>query len=211
MTIDEWKKRIGPHLSSSLQDASDAIMQTNAVQSWHRRAASAAAEGLGRGPGLQAEMQGYAQLMDDLETNLPALLDAVEVLTEGCGHVDLEWEPLQPNRTRLYIAFDREYTVDLFCQLEACTAEAAQDALSTVAAALPEGEPFPNRPHEVTGLVAREGTAVGVRVREHLRTDGGGTTRRVALLPPDRNDRESLSLSEATRPLLQFLCSASTG
>ena len=208
MTIDEWKKRIAPHLSTSLERTSEAIMQTKAAQAWLRRAASAAAENLGPQRGLQTEMQGYAYMKNDLEENLPNLVAAVEALTEGCGQVDLKWQPHQPNRSRLSVTFDREYSVAVFRRLSECTPEAAREALATVADALPAGEPFPNRPNTVTGLVARNGTGIGVRMREHLRDDGAGTTRRVTLLPPDRNDRESLSPSEASRQLLRLLCSA---
>jgi len=207
MTTDEWMERIAPHLSTSLERVSEAIMHTNAAQSWLRRAAAEAAEGLARRPGLQAEMQGYAHMKDDLEETLPNLVAAVEALTEGCGEVDLKWQPHQPKRSRLYVSFDRDYSVAVFCRSADCTPEAVREALSAVVDALPEGEPFPNRPNEVTGLVARNGTAVGVRVREHLRKDGTGTTRRLTLLPPDRNDRESLSGSEAARELLRLLCS----
>jgi len=207
MTTDEWKERIAPHLSSSLERASEVIMQTKAVQSWLRRAAAEAAEGLGQGPGLSAEMQGYAQMKADLDEHLPSLVAAVEALTEGCGSVDLEWQPHQPNRSRLCVSFDRDYSVQLFCRLSDCTSEAAREALSTIVDALPDGEPFPNRPNEVTGLVARDKTGVGVRVKEHLRTDGAGTTQRVTLLPPSRTDQEALSLSEASRQLRQLLCS----
>jgi len=207
MTTDEWKEHIAPHLSPSLERAGEVIMQTQAVQSWLRRAAAEAAEGLGRGSGLKAEMQGYARMKADLEEHLPNLVAAVEALTEGCGTLDLDWQPHQPNRSRLYVSFDRDYSVQLFCRLADCTSEAAREALSTVADALPDGEPFPNRPNEVTGLVARHGTGVGVRVREHRRPDGAGTTRRATLLPPSRNDRESLSRAEASRQLRQLLCS----
>lgn len=207
MTIDEWKKRIAPHLSTSLERTSEAIMQTKAAQAWLRRAASDVAEDLAPQHGLQTEMQGYAHMKNDLEQNLPNLVAAVETLTEGCGTVDLEWQPHQPSRSRLSVSFDREYAVTVFCRLQECTPEAAREALGTVADALPAGEPFPNRPNVVTGLVARNGTGIGVRVREHLRDDGAGTTRRVTLLPPDRNDRESLSASEAARQLLRLLCS----
>jgi hypothetical protein len=206
MTTDEWKERIAPHLSPSLERASEAIMQTKAVQSWLRRAAAEAAEGLGRGPGLEAELQGYAQMKADLEDHLPNLVAAVEALTEGCGTVDLEWQPHQPNRSRVYVSFDRDYSVEAFCRLTDCTPQAARDALATVLEALPEGEPFPNRPNVVTGLVARDGTGVGVRVQEHRRSDEAGTTRRVTLLPPDSPDQESLSVSEAGRQLRQLLC-----
>jgi len=208
MTTDDWKSRIEPHLSSSLRAVSDTITRTETVQSWLQRASMEAAEGLGGMSGLQGEMQGYMNMMADLEESLPHLVTAVDDLTEGFGRVDLNWRPLQPNFSRLYVAFDRDYTVKVFTHLEACTAEAARDVLATVAAALPEGDPFPNRPNVVTGLAARDGHGVGVRVKEHLREDGAGTRRSVTLLPEDREPREDLPPAEAPRALLRLLCSS---
>lgn len=207
LTKDEWKDRIGPHLSTSLQTVSERITQTEAVQSWLHDASMAAAEGLGQMSGMQGEMMGYMRMMNDLEDALPELLDAVDELTDGAGEVDLHWRPLQPNFSRLYVSFDRDYTVKLFVRLDDCTQEAAQTALDTVAAALPAGDPFPNRPNEVTGLVARTDRGIGVRVKEHLREDGAGTARTVTLLPPSQQPQENLSTTKAVRALLQLLCS----
>lgn len=210
LTTDEWKARIEPHLSSSLQAVSEAITQTEAVQTWLHRASMEAAEGLGQMSGMQGEMQGYMNMMADLEDSLPNLLAAVEDLTGGCGQVDLHWRPLQPNFSRLYVSFDRTFTVKVFVRLGDCTADGADAALATVADALPGGEPFPNRPNTVTGLVVREGRDLGVRVHEHLREEGAGTTRSVTLLPRSRSPLEQLAWSEARQGLLRDLC-AETG
>jgi hypothetical protein len=207
LTKDDWKARIAPHLSTSLQTVSEKITQTEAVQTWLHDASMEAAAGLGQVSGMQAEMQGYMRMMDDLEAELPALVAAVEELTDGCGHVDLHWRPLQPNFSRLYVAFDRDFKVKLFVPFSDCTTDAAREAIATVADALPKGEPFPNRPNEVTGLVAREGQSVGVRLKEHLREGGSGTYRSVTLLPPNQDPLEKLDLSEAARRLHRFLCS----
>jgi hypothetical protein len=206
LTKDDWKDRIRPHLSTSLQTVSERITQTEAVQSWLHEASMAAAEGLGQMSGMQGEMMGYMRMMNDLEDALPELLAAVNELTDGVGEVDLHWRPLQPNFSRLYVSFDRDYTVTLFVRLDECTPEAARSALDAVTAALPAGDPFPNRPNEGTGLVARDGHAVGVRVKEHLREDGAGTTRSVTLLPPAQQPQENLSTADAARALLQLLC-----
>jgi hypothetical protein len=206
LTTDEWKARIEPHLATSLQAASDAITQTEAAQSWLQRASMEAAEGLGRMSGVQGEMQGYMNMMADLEDSLPNLLTAVEEITDGCGGVDLHWRPLQPNFSRLYVSFDRDFTVKVFSRLSDCSEEAARAALSTVADALPGGAPFPNRPNTVTGLVAHDGRGLGVRVQEHLREEGDGTTRSVTLLPRDQSPREQLSWTEAVRGVLHDLC-----
>ena len=205
LSTTDWKTRLEPHLSTSLQTVSEKITQAEPVQSWLRNASTKAAEGLGRRAGMQAEMQGYARLMDDLEDALPELLAAVSDLTAGCGTVDLNWRPLQPTLSRLYVDFDREVDVDLFVRLTDCTAEAAREGLTTVAEALPEGEPYPNRPNTVTGLVARDGDSVGVRVKEHLREDRG-RRRSITLLPSTTAPIENLSDAEASRRLLRLLC-----
>lgn len=207
LTTDEWKTRIEPHLASSLQAVSDAITQTEAVQSWLHRASMEAAEGLGQMSGMQGEMQGYMNMLADLEDSLPNLLTAVEEVTDGCGHVDLHWRPLQPNFSRLYVSFDRDFSVKVFCRLSECSRDAAEAALTTVADALSKGEPFPNRPNTVTGLVAYNGRGLGLRVSEHLREEGSGTTRSVTLLPRNKSPREQLARSEAVRGVLRDLCS----
>ncbi|MFB6249553.1 MAG: hypothetical protein ABEL97_13385 [Salinibacter sp.] len=207
LTTDEWKTRIEPHLASSLQAVSDAITQTEAVQSWLHRASMEAAEGLGQMSGVQGEMQGYMNMMADLEDSLPNLVAAVEEATDGCGQVDLHWRPLQPNFSRLYVSFDRDFTVKVFLRLSECTDGAADTALRTVADALPKGEPFPNRPNTTTGLVAHDGQGLGVRVSEYLREEGSGTTRSVTLLPRDQGPLEQLSRPEAVREMLRNLCS----
>lgn len=206
-TKDEWKNRIAPHLSTSLQTVSEQITQAEAVQSWLHKASGAAAEGLGQMSGMQGEMMGYMRMMNELEDAMPALLAAVDELTAGTGEIDLHWKPLRPSFSQLYISFDRDYTVELFVCLAQCTQEAAQTALDTVAAALPGGDPFPHRPNKTTGLVARNSHAVGVRVTERLREDGAGTTRSVTLLSPNRQPRERLSTPDAVRGLRQLLCS----
>jgi hypothetical protein len=207
LSVDDWKARIAPHLSTSLQTVCEKITQTEAVQSWLYTASMEAADGLGQMSGVQGEMMGYMRMMDDLEDTLPNLLKAVTDLTDGCGTVDLHWRPLQPNFSRLYVDFDRDFTTKLFVRLDDCTQDAARNVIQTVAAALPKGEPFPNRPNTVTGLVAHDGVGVGVRVSEHLREDRS-TTHSVTLLPDDQSPLENLAAGDAARELLQLLCSA---
>ena len=207
VSVDDWKARIAPHLSTSLQTVSEKITQTEAVQSWLHSASMEAADGLGQMSGVQGEMMGYMRMMDDLEDTLPNLLEAVADLTDGCGSVDLHWRPLQPNFSRLYVDFDRDFTAKLFVCLDDCSPDAARNAIQTVAAALPKGEPFPNRPNTVTGLVAHNGVGIGVRVNEHLREDRS-TTHSVTLLPDEDSPLENLAAGDAARELLQLLCSA---
>ena len=204
-TTEDWKSRIEPHLSTSLRDVSDAITRTDVVQEWLHDASMEAAKGLGDVSGMQGEMQGYMRMMNALEDRFPALLAAVEELTDGCGQVDLHWRPMNPNFSRVQVTFDRNFSGKLFVRLSAPTLNAARSVLDAVADALPEGDPFPNRPNTVTGLVAHDGSCLGVRVREHLAEDGGGRYRTVTLLPDDRDNVENLSVEDAARHLLQLL------
>ena len=204
-TKEDWKVRIEPHLSTSLRDVSDAITRTEVVQEWLHDASMDAAEGLGGVSGMQGEMQGYMRMMNALEDRFPELLAAVDELTDGCGQVDLHWRPMNPNFSRVKVTFDRDFTVKLFVRMDALTPEAAQSALHTVADALPDGDPFPNRPNTVTGLVAHDGSCLGVRVREHLGDEGQGRYRTVTLRPKDRDDIENLSVDDAGRYLRQRL------
>ena len=204
-TTEDWKSRIEPHLSTSLRDVSDAITRTDVVQEWLHDASMEAAKGLGDVSGMQGEMQGYMRMMNALEDRFPALLAAVEELTDGCGKVDLHWRPMNPNFSRVQVTFDRDFSGKLFVRLSAPTLNAARSVLDAVADALPEGDPFPNRPNTVTGLVAHDGSCLGVRVREHLAEDGGGRYRTVTLLPDDRDNVENLSVEDAARHLLQLL------
>ena len=204
-TREDWKACIEPHLSTSLSGVSDALTRTDAVQEWLRDASTEAAEGLGGVSGMQGEMQGHVHMMNALEDRFPELLAAVDELTDGCGEVDLHWRPMNPSFSQVKISFDRGFSVKLFVRLTALTPEAAHSALETVADALPEGDPFPNRPNTVTGLVAHDGLCLGVRVREHLAEGGQGRYRTVTLLPTAHNAIENLSMDDAARCLCQLL------
>lgn len=208
---EDWKARIEPHLSTSLREVSDVLTRTDVVQQWLHDASLEAAEGLGGVSGMQGEMQGYMRMMNALEDRFPNLLEAVDELTEGCGSVDLHWRPMNPNFSRLEVAFDRDFTVKLFVRLEALSPDAARSALTRVAEALPDGDPFPNRPNTVTGLVGHKGTCLGVRVREHLSEDGQRTNRTVTLLPETDDDIENLSASDAATHLRQLLAPDGSG
>lgn len=206
-TTDDWKKRIAPHLSTSLQTASDRITRSAPVQRWLQEASMEAAEGLGQMSGVQGEMMGYMRMMENLEAALPALVEAVDELTEGCGQLELNWRPLNPNFSRLYIDFDRDFTVKVFCRLSDCTREAVRDVMATIAEALPAGEPFPNRPNTVTGFVARDGRGIGVRIKDHQGPERG-RHRTVTLLPESQEPIESLAPAKAVQALHQLLCSS---
>lgn len=202
---DDWKALIEPHLSDSLRAAGDTITRTERVQDWLRNASMEAAEGLGHTSGLQGEMQGYMRMMNALEDRFPELIDAVEDLTEGCGKVNLHWRPLHPVYSRLYIDFDKDYSVDVFHRLSDRSQEAARQALEAVAEHLPEGTPFPNRPNTVTGLVALQGYCLGIRVKEHVRENSRRRYRSVTLFPPDQSPIEALSVEETPSRMVHLL------
>jgi len=206
-SVDDWNTHIEPHLSTSLQEASDKIMQTDEVQSWLRTASTDAAEELGPGAGMQAEMQGYLRMKKALRDRFPALVDAVDELTEGCGEIDLDWRPLNPTQSRVQITFDRAFTVHLYVRLTEMTPNTTRTAVRTVADALPEGTPFPNRPNTVTGLVGHDGACVGIRVREHLGEDRRRRYRTVSLLTDAHDDPEHLSEQDAANRLRQLFAS----
>lgn len=145
-------------------------------------------------------------MMDALKRDLPNLVAAIDELTDGHGHLELHWRPLQPNFSRLYVEFDVDYSVDLCVRLSACTASAAQTTLATIADALPDGSPFPGRPHRRTGFVVHEGRGLGVRVYEHLQRDQSTTYQSITVLSPGGNAMENLSRADALEPLLQSLC-----
>lgn len=205
---EDWKARIEPHLSTSLRAVSDAITRTEVVQAWLQEASLEAAEGLGDVSGMQGNMQGYMRMMNALEDRFPELLEAVDELTEGCGQVDLHWRPMNPNFSRVEVAFDRDFAVELFVRVADLTPEAARSTVEAVAEALPEGAPFPNRPNTVTGLAAYDGSCLGVRVQEHLGEGQQGRYRTVTLLPEDRDDIENLTVAESADRLLQVLAPA---
>ena len=202
---DDWKAHLDAALSDSLRAVSDRITRVPAVQEWLRTASMEAAAGLGGVSGVQGEMQGYMRMRNALEDRFPELLAAVDELTEGCGHVDLHWRPMNPNFSRVEVAFDQDIQVDLFVRLAGLAPEDARAALNTVVEALPDGAPFPNRPHTVTGLVAYDGTALGVRVHEHVAEEGQGRMHTVTLLPDSGDALEKLSGPEAVERLLQEL------
>lgn len=201
----DWKSLIEPYLSVSLREASDAITRTKPVQTWLQRAATEAAQGLGNVSGVQGQLEGYSQMMNALEDDLPELLDAVSELTEGCATLNLHWRPTNPNFSRLYIDFEQDISVSVYVELSNPSPEQARKAIETVADALPEGAPFPNRPNTVTGMVGLDDVCVGVRVSERLGDDNESTYRFVTLLPSNRNDIENLTPDSAPDPLLRVL------
>jgi len=210
VTKADWIDRIEPHLSESLSSANDRINQSEPVQAWIRRASSEAAEAVPQSPapGMGEQMKGYAQMTSALELDLPALLEAVNELTDGFGHLELDWRPFNPSLSRLLIAFEDDFSVDVFCRLPACRRNSAQEVLQAIETVLPQGDPFPNRPNAATGFVVHDGNGLGVRVHDHL-DQSGSRYQTVSLLPLNQEPVTGLSRTDAVSPLLDRLCAPS--
>lgn len=204
LSKDEWKTRLEPALSESMQDVSERITSARSVQLWLHDASYEAAQDLARQSDLQAQAMAHRRMMDDFEETFGALIEAVHDLTEGCGTIELNWRPLAPNYSKLYIDFGRDFTADVFVRLSECTPDEAKRALDTVQAALPKGEPFPNRPNVATGLIAHAGQCVGLQVYDRI-GDNRRRWRSVTLLPKEREPIENVRLDQAPRRLLKLL------
>lgn len=202
-TKDEWLDRLHPLLHTSLDEVSERITSHPSVQSWLHDASYEAAQGLGGMPNMQAEAQAYGQMLDGLEEHFPALVEAVDALTQGCGQLDLHWRPLEPNYSRIYLRFERAFEIDLCYPLASITREDLTSAVRAVREALPKSTPFPNRPNEVTGLVIHDGVDVGVRYTDRV-GDDGQRWRRVTLLAEDREPLNDLTENDAVEALRRY-------
>lgn len=209
LSKEQWKERIRPHLSSSIQEISDAITNQAALQSWLHEASFEAADGLGKMHAMQAEAMGHMRMMDDLESTFPELVDAVDELTSGFGTLDLQWRPLTPNFSRLRISFSPDYEVNVFVRLGGTSPSDAVEVIETLRAALPKGEPFPNRPNERTALAVLGDTSLGVRLSEHAAAEGN-RRQTVTLLPPGAKPAENLSPPQAVDGIARYF-TAETG
>lgn len=202
-TKEEWLDRLRPLLHTSLDEVSERITSHPSVQSWLHEASFEAAQGLGGMPNMQAEAQAYGQMLDGLAEHFPALVEAVDALTQGCGQLDVHWRPLEPNYSRIYIRFERTFDIDLCYPLTSITREALTRAVHAVREALPDSMPFPNRPNEATGLIIYDGVDVGVRYTDRV-GDDGQRWRRVTLLAPNREPLKGLNEDDAIDALHQF-------
>lgn len=202
MTKSEWKDRIQPHLHRSLQDVSDVITSAPPVQSWLHEASFEAVEGLAEMHPMQAEAMGHMRMLDDLRDTFPALVDAINELTSGYGSLDIHWRPLTPNFSRVTVSFDREYSVEAFIRLNDATPSAGQRAVDRLRDTLPKGDPFPNRPHEVTGLLVYRDIPLGLRLHDRV-TDTGREVS-ATLFPEDARPVETLPLNVVPRAIADF-------
>lgn len=168
----EWKQRLRPLFAKSMRDVHERITSEPHVQRWLQRASFEVTENLMAENPFQAEAKAHARLLDHLVDTFPALVEAVDALTDGCGTLDVRWRPLNPNYSRIEVDFGRNHAIDVFYRCPTLDAADIRTALRHVREALPEGAPFPNRPQTATGLVAHDGRAVGVRWIRRVDDDG---------------------------------------
>ena len=207
-TKAQWKSQLAPLLSVSLREAGECITQAPSVQKWLHTASFEAAEGLGQMDATQAEAEGYWRMMEGLKQRFPELVAAVEELTDGCASLDIHWRPLAPNFTRLYLRTTGDRDCDLVVRLPETTAPAVRTVLQAIVRALPDGTPFPNRPHEATGMVVYNGHCLTVRVREHRGKEGTGSRHTVVLFQGDASS-DPLSMDAAIQHIQAFAQAAS--
>ena len=200
----EWMERLRPLLTESLDALSERLTSHPSIQSWLHEASFEAAQGLGGMADMQAQAQAHGRMLDSLTDRFPELVDAVNALTHGCGTLDIHWRPLEPNYSRVYIAFNRSFDADLCCPIETVSRDAIDEAFHAVEDALPAGTPFPNRPNTATGLAVHHGIGVGVRYTDRV-TETGQRLRRVTLLAPDRDPLENAKPDDAAAALLRYL------
>jgi hypothetical protein len=204
LSKDEWVDRLRPLLTESLDELSERLTSHPSIQSWLHEATFEAAQGLQGMADMQAQARAHGRMLDSLTHRFPALVNAVEAMTHGCGSLDIHWRPLEPNYSRVYIGFNRSFDVDLCYPIEDLSEAAIEKAFEAVENALPSSTPFPNRPNTATGLVVHDGTGVGVRYSDRV-TENDRRLRRVTLLAPDREPLENAAPSDAAAALLRYL------
>jgi hypothetical protein len=188
----------------SLAEASERVTAHPALQTWLREAGFEAARGLRAGDAM-AQAQAHGRMTRDLKEQFPALVEAVDEATGGCGALALQWRPLQPNYSKVRLSFfDGDLEPEVFCALATPALSAAKRAVEAVRAALPKGEPFAGRPNEATGVLEHDGRCLGVRFRE--RASGGEHEQRrgVALVPAPGDETDEHTEAEATRGVVAY-------
>ena len=204
LSKDEWQQHIKPLLERSLRQVQRAITNERHVQSWIRTASFEAAMGIRNPADVQAEANAYRHLLDDLNDTFPELVEAVGELTDGCGTLDVNWRPLSPEYTSLYINFGADYKVNIFCKLRAAVPKEARRALDLLARALPPSEPFPKRPNKAAGLLSLDNRCLGVRLFE--RHPGDEKPHRSVTLQLDRQEPvRDLTPAEAPAQIIDLL------
>jgi len=210
----DWNRRLAPADASTddvhildVEAASERISRHPALGRWLRDAAFDAVEGL-RDGAAAAQAQAHGRMERDLKEQFPALAEAVRAATGGCGRPALQWRPLQPRYSRVYLTFEGDHEPDVFCALRQPALSAVRHALQAVAEALPKGAPFAGRPNTATGLFEYDGRCLGVRYREHASEDGGSGAaslrRGVVLLPREGDPTDEHPEGEAARGVVAY-------
>jgi len=180
LSTDEWIARLSGPLQTSLRQASDTMTNQPAVQDWLRTASLEAAVEVGQQTGMQTASGAYSYLRDELRAQFAPLLDAVDTLTHGCGHVDINWRPLAPQYSTLVVAFGTEEDVAVWAPLDPPTRATAGAACEALIRTLPKGLPFPKRPHVRHAMFTAPGVCLLVRATDR-HTSPNRRTRALAL------------------------------
>jgi hypothetical protein len=158
--------RLSTPLQTSLRQASDAMTNQPAVQEWLRTASLEAAVEVGQQGGMQTASGAYSYLRDALQAQFAPLLDAVDTLTHGCGHVDINWRPLAPQYSTLVVGFGTDADVAVWASLDPPTPATAGAAREALMRTLPKGLPFPKRPHVRHAMFTAPGACLLVRATD---------------------------------------------
>ena len=211
-TRADWDRRLAPTGASTddvrildVEAAGERISRHAALGRWLRDAAFEAVEGLDEAGA--AEARAHGRMKRGLEEQFPALVEAVRDATGGCGHLNLQWRPLQPSYSKVRLVFDGDLEPDVFCALRRPALSAVQYALRAVTEALPKGAPFPNRPNTATGVFECDGRCLGVRYREHPgegSPDSDSPRRGVVLLPREGDATDEHPEGEAARGIVAY-------
>jgi hypothetical protein len=166
LSTDAWMARLSAPLRTSLRQASDAMTNQPGVQDWLRTASLEAAVEVGQQAGMQTASGAYSYLRDELRAQFAPLLDAVDTLTHGCGHVDINWRPLAPQYSTLVVAFGTEEDVAVWAPLDPPTPATTGAAGEALVRTLSKGLPFPKRPHVRHAMFTAPGACLLVRATD---------------------------------------------
>ena len=191
----DWDERLASASTSTdglrivdVEEAETRITRHPYLQRWLRDASLEAGAEV-RSTDAMAQSRAHGRMQRKLKAQFPALVEAIQATTEGCGTLMLYWRPLSPGYSQLQITFPGEDDPDVFCALQTPALSTARRALEAIAETLPAGRPFPNRPNIASGVLSYEGRCLGVRYLAHLREDDT-TDRGVVLLPGDEATEE---------------------
>ncbi len=181
LSKDEWIERLRGPLQRSMRRTSDRMTNHPAVQEWLRNASLEAAVEVGNLSDTEASARAYSFMREQLAEKFPSLLDAIHKLTHGHGTVDINWRPLAPQFSSLFLTFPPHDSIDISVPLETVNPDAISAATDRMIEALPKGLPFPKHPHTVDAMLTSSRIAVHARVED--RNEGGQRRVRNFMLP----------------------------